>query len=217
MPKRPPDPPLAGLNPGGRIGETSGNCPGPGWPTTPPAGGHEEYSLDEYVRMWEADHCRKMTPQELRTLKAGCIGITALNLGTDGNPPLNNCYATLPQAKRRADEMKAGCASQGKTPRIFSKRFWSSGQPFTPDPTTGKVDMSGYKHDTWKPGDAAHDSHTNFDYGWYDERSNSWWHANHGEFGDPDDPMKVYRSSLPYYSRPLCDFDQQVFGVTCGP
>jgi len=41
--------------------------------------------------------------------------------------------------------------------------------------------------------------------------SNSWWHANHSEPG-----MKVYRSTLKHYSRPLLDFDSQIFSVTCG-
>ena len=87
---------------------------------------------------------------------------------------------------------------------IFSKRFYSDGQPYTPDPKTGKVDMSGYKYKA-KPG------LVNFDYGFYDESSNSWWHANHSEPG-----MKVYRSTKQHYSRPLQDFDKQVFSVACG-
>lgn len=48
----------------------------------------------------------------------------------------------------------------------------------------------------------------NFDYGWYDEESGSWLHANHAE---PN--MKVYQSTLEYYSRPLRNFDRQVFCV----
>jgi peptidoglycan hydrolase-like protein with peptidoglycan-binding domain len=96
---------------------------------------------------------------------------------------------------------------------IFSKRFYSNQDPdpekrkaadpnaFLPDPRTGQVDMSGYRYEA-RPG------YVNFDYGWYDEETNSWWHANHAEPG-----MQVYQSTLEYYSRPLLDFDRQVFSV----
>ena len=160
--------------------------------------------------MWEARHCRNMTSSEHSTLEHGCIGVTALNLGTGGRPDLNNSYATLEQAKRRAQEMKRECSAKGQKPRIFSQRFYSGGKSDVPDPVTGRVDMSGYDYKA-KPG------YVNFDYGWYDEQSDSWWHANHYETHDPDDPMVVYRSTLDYYSRPLIDFDSQVFCVACGP
>ena len=159
--------------------------------------------------MWEKENCRKMTPTEKDVLDHGCIGITALNLGVNKNPPLDNSYATLKQAKIKAATMKKKCAKSGKVPRIFSKRFYSDGDSYTPDPTTGKVDMSKYKYTAKpKPGGGTY---TNFDYGYYDEKSDSWWHANHAEPG-----MKVYRSTLKHYSRPLLDFDSQVFAVTCG-
>ncbi|GGH68768.1 hypothetical protein GCM10011318_09110 [Phaeocystidibacter marisrubri] len=62
--------------------------------------------------------------------------------------------------------------------------------------------MTGYNYES-KPG------YFNFDYGWYDDRgAGTWWHANHMEPG-----MKVYTSSLRYYSRPLLDFNRQIFGV----
>ena len=217
MPKRTPNAPASGANPGGGVGGAAATCPmGRPWPTSPP-NPHDEYSFDDYVKTWEAEHCRKMTPQELSTLKAGCIVITALNLGVNHNPPLNNCYDTLDHAKARANDMKATCAAQGLKPKIFSKRFYSSGNPYTPDPNTGKIDMSGYHYETKPPEADNPDGYTNFDYGWYDEKSNSWWHANHGDYRDPSNPMKVYRSTLSYYSRPLLDFDRQVFGVACGP
>jgi hypothetical protein len=52
-----------------------------------------------------------------------------------------------------------------------------------------------------------------FDYGWYDEETDSWWHANMGGPG-----MKVYQSDLEYFSQPLGSrdtpiFDRQVFTV----
>ena len=66
----------------------------------------------------------------------------------------------------------------------------------------------------------------NFDYGFYDPVTNNWWHANHceqikdstGKVINPGcnfDPgsMEVYESTLGHYSRPLYDFDKQVFCV----
>jgi hypothetical protein len=48
----------------------------------------------------------------------------------------------------------------------------------------------------------------NFDYGWYDEATNTWFHANHMEPG-----MTVYQSTLSNFSRPLLNFDRQIFVV----
>lgn len=97
------------------------------------------------------------------------------------------------------------------TAAIFSKRFWTKQDPswsdayakevFRPNASTGQVDMSRYRY-------VARPGYVNFDYGWYDEQNRNWWHANHGEPG-----MEVYQSTLPYYSRPLMDFDAQVFTV----
>ncbi|MGH4012941.1 MAG: peptidoglycan-binding protein [Pseudonocardiaceae bacterium] len=104
---------------------------------------------------------------------------------------------------------------------IFSKRFYSNQDPdwekrktpddkaFLPDEKTGQVDMSGYRYEARpNPDEGVGATYTNFDYGWYDEETDSWWHANHAE---PD--MEVYQSTLEYYSRPLVDFDRQVFTV----
>ncbi len=159
------------------------------------------YTVDEYITRWEAENGRKMTDAERKTLARGCIGITSLNLGKNGlpNPPLGESYATLDQAKARADEIEK---ATGRRPEIFSKRFYSGGKDYTPDPKTGKVDMSGYDYKA-KPG------YVNFDYGFYDEANDAWWHANHCEPG-----MKVYRSTNAHYSRPLLDFDKQVYCVS---
>jgi len=104
---------------------------------------------------------------------------------------------------------------------VFSKRFYSNQavsqedrldpnpDAFQPDPTTGQVDMSGYAYrGRPNPAEGPGAEFTNFDYGWFDEETDSWWHANNGE---PD--MTVYQSTLEYYSRPLLDFDRQVFTV----
>ncbi len=183
------------------------HCPqSSSWPTHTPERS-EQYTPEEYKRLWEEKNCRPMTISELETLARGCIGITAVELGQASglpNPDLTHSYSTFERAKEVANSMAAECNKSGSEPMIFSKRFYSSGKSYLPDPKTGRVDMSIYDY---KPKEGF----TNFDYGFYDESSNSWWHANHKEPG-----MKLYRSTLEHYSRPLADFDQQIFVVACG-
>jgi hypothetical protein len=177
-------------------------------------------SVEDYIRRWEAEHGRSMTAAERITLAKGCVGITMLNLGTSGAPDLSNCYGTFAQAyeaqKNMDDFLRAHFPD--RKARIFSKRFWSGNRDFTPDPTTGKVDMSG-DTSTARPG------FVNFDYGFWDEATGRWWHANHcdpatspagGECRrvyDVSNRMKVYESNLQSYSTALQDFDTQVFCV----
>ncbi|GAA2825517.1 hypothetical protein [Crossiella cryophila] len=96
------------------------------------------------------------------------------------------------------------------TAAIFSKRFYSKQNPNWTDEfaekmyranARGQVDMNSYRY-------VARPGYVNFDYGWYDENTRNWWHANHAEPG-----MKVYQSTFDYYSRDLLDFDRQVFTV----
>jgi hypothetical protein len=178
---------------------------------------------------------------ERATLDAGSIGITALHLGRGAhNPPLDLAFATLDHARRvqaalralgkrgaanladaiAADRVLRDLAHVGAalpapfdparwTPRIFSLRF------FAGDPTRfvadrrGQVDLTGYAYSAradaaGAPGDLL----MNFDYGWYDEDSDSWFHANHAAPG-----MTIFQSTLAHFSRPLRDFDRQVFCV----
>ncbi|UAK34560.1 hypothetical protein K8O92_12375 [Nocardia asteroides] len=146
----------------------------------------------------------------------------------------------LAQLRGVEDHLPPGNPSEWK-PVIYSKHFWSGQEMardssgnlvknkdglietraketpdatrFTPDPTTGQVDMSG-DYDQPKPG------HTNCDYGLYDEETGSWWHANHGdwrefpEFGDPAlDPMKVYQSTPEKFFSGYPDFDSSVICI----
>ena len=159
----------------------------------------EEYSLEKYVKLWESDMGRTMTSEEKATLAAGCVGITALNLG-GGMPATDECFMSFGDAKDRAEELKK---EKGSRPFIFSKRFWSMGKSFPVD-ADGRVDMS---NDT---GDGPVGS-TNFDYGWYDDVNNTWWHANHcdpksgsaecrKEYDPKTQPMKVYQSSKSHFS-----------------
>jgi len=174
---------------------------------------HKAYTVEQYIEKWEKEHGEVMTHEEKKTLGRGCIGITALNLFTIGMPDLSNCYDTFAQvwdAARKMNSFLAGSFPDRKA-IIFSKRFYSSGMDFEPDPKTGKVDMSGY-HYAPRPG------FTNYDYGLYDEETGKWWHANHCDTtlrANPKcgGPMEVYESNLQYYSRGLADFDRQVFCV----
>ncbi|NUS44858.1 MAG: FHA domain-containing protein [Mycobacteriaceae bacterium] len=135
--------------------------------------------------------------------------------------------------------LPAGSPSEWKAV-VFSKHFWSGqrmtwdrdhtgtpirdsdGKPqmramehpdpkkFVPDPRTGQVDMSDDLF-LGKPG------YCNFDYGWYDEQTKSWWHANHGEYRDAAaqqrDPMKVFQSSDEKFFAGTPGYDAVVFGI----
>lgn len=112
---------------------------------------------------------------------------------------------------------------------IYSKHFWSGqddttksdtshprgyleGTPdpdatrFSPDPATGQVDMSGDLNQA-KPG------YVNFDYACYDDETGSWWHANHGEYNDPNDPMMIYQSTSDRFFSGHSDFDSSVICI----
>jgi hypothetical protein len=103
---------------------------------------------------------------------------------------------------------------------VFSKRFYANQNPdwkkrqkkdtksFKPD-AKGQVDMNGYNYEPRPdPSVGPGENMINFDYGWYDEATNTWFHANHGYDG-----MKVYQSTLSNFSRPLQNFDRQIFVV----
>jgi hypothetical protein len=175
------------------------------------------HTFEAYIKKWEALHGKTMTDTERKVLARGCVGITSLNLGIIPNPDLSECYGSFEGAWNASRKMNEFLAVNfpDKKAIIFSKRFWSGDNDYTPDPQTGRVDMSKYDY-TAKPG------FTNFDYGFYDEATNKWWHANHCEPKisgpqckpkNPNEPMSVYESNLPYYSQPLQDFNEQVFCV----
>lgn len=213
-----------------------------------------EFSVRQYIAMWERKHGRRMTASERADLARGCIGITNLNLNSGSvDPPLEMSFDTFAQARRVARELNAILRARMSVTRfeqlvqghpllsrlhnvvsslpsgspgqwravVFSKRFYSNQAAnwnarrtprpgaFQPDPGTGQVDMSSYEYrGRPDPSSGRGAEFVNFDYGWYDEETNSWWHANHAQPG-----MKVYQSTLAYYSRPLLDFDKQVFCV----
>ncbi len=186
-------------------------------------GKQRKYTVDQYVEMWEAERGRPMTKAEKKTLARGCIGITALNIEAV-NPPLDNAYATFDQAKKVVDEWNAFIekhkgerTADGKVVGhfkavLFAKLFWSNQSPdpkerekpddtaFLPD-EDGKVDMSGYEYRAQGGG-----KWINFDYGFWDDDSNSFWHANHCEPG-----MEVYQSTKDKFAAGYLDFDRIVF------
>ncbi|MEH1886507.1 eCIS core domain-containing protein [Nostoc sp.] len=193
-------------------------------------GKQRQYSVEQYIEMWEAEQGRKLTDIEKQTLARGCIGITALDLSGGGNPPLDDCYATFDQAKAKIDKKNESLALQkdvalnlGMTELydsfkdqravLFAKLFWSNQDSdekkrkkpnknaFRPDKKTGEVDMSEYKY-LERPG------FVNFDYGFWDEASQSFWHANHSQPG-----MKVYQSTKEKFAKGYIDFDRIVYCV----
>ena len=179
--------------------------------------GHVSRTLtfDDYVRKWEAEKGRAITPDEKTELERGCVGISSIQIGADPLDKLDRCYDTFENSLRvaRADNekfRKAGMETSKKS-MIFSMRFWSGGRDYEPD-NRGRVDMSDYgsrldSGDAWKPKPGG-DSYVNFDFGYYDETTGMWWHANHRQPG-----MEVYESTLEYYSQALADFDRQIFCV----
>jgi hypothetical protein len=181
--------------------------------------------VEDYIDRWEKEHGQAMTPQEKKTLGRGCVGITALTMEDLHNPDLSNCYNTFAEVWAASKTMNSFLEANfpDKKAVIFSKRFWAGDTEYKADPRTGKVDLSGHHNDP-RPSTANYDP-VNFDYGLYDEKTGNWWHANHCSFpltGDVDcsdfrDPrMLVYESNLQSYSKPLFDFDRQVFCVAVG-
>ena len=184
----------------------------------------QAHSVQDYMTRWEKEHGHTMTEEEKQTLGRGCVGVSALTMEDLGNPDLTNCYDTFAQVWAAAKKMNDILETERPDRKaiIFSKRFWSSGKKFKPDPATGKVDMSE-QDDTPRPSTDTYDP-INFDYGLYDEKTGNWWHANHCDFPLSGDPqcsfgghrMEVYESNLQSYSKPLFDFDKQVFCVAIG-
>ncbi|MGF6227956.1 hypothetical protein QFZ27_001911 [Inquilinus ginsengisoli] len=171
-------------------------------------------TLAEYIKRWNKEHRLTMSSAETLTLARGCIGITALEIGTLGNPDLSNCYEGFAAALAAQKKMDAYLAANQADRKaiIFSKRFWTEEKP-PADKKTGKVDMSGYDYSP-----RPEPNMTNFDYGLYDEKSGNWWHANHCDTATLAKPkcggaMEVYESTLEHYSRPLQDFNRQIFCV----
>jgi hypothetical protein len=220
--------PSAGRSLGGpvqRLGDplsatTRTNAPAPAEGETP--GQQRKYSPDQYIAMWEKERGRTMTDAERKTLARGCIGIVALNTEST-NPPLDHAFATFDKAeelqktwnqyiKDNAGKDYGGGKLGDYHAYVFGKLFWSNQNPdrearkkpdekaFRPD-EKGRVDMDGYAYRD-QPG------YVNFDYAFWDEQTQSFWHANHCEPG-----MIVYQSTKEKFTKGYIDFDRVVFCV----
>ncbi|WP_147471707.1 hypothetical protein [Nocardia stercoris] len=122
-------------------------------------------------------------------------------------------------------EMTRGVPPAQLEPVIYAKRFWTGQFPnltgegpetlsmaepnpwsFAPDPVTGQVDMTADDF-------VGKYGYGNFDYGWYDRGSNTWWNADHGVEEGSDRPMLVFQKSPDAFFRSQPDWDAQVFGL----
>ena len=194
-------------------------------------GEQRKFSPEQYIAMWEKEQGRKLTPEEKQTIDRGCIGITANNLNGGGNPldSAEGTFSTFALAHAKMVEKNRTLDWMAKIPLLgeklagkaryvmFAKMFWSnqSDDPqkrkkpdenaFRPD-KKGNIDMSGYKYHE-RPG------FVNFDYAFWDEASQSFWHANHMDYGDPSDPMIVLQSTKEKFAAGYQDFDRVVYCI----
>ena len=182
-----------------------------------------KWSPDQYIEMWEAEQGRTMTKAEKKTLARGCIGIVALNLSGGGNPPLDHAYDSFDAAmnlvkkwNKFIDAHRGEVTSDGQVigqnwkAVLFAKLFWSNQKgteeerkksdpnAFKGDPNAdGKIDMTDYQYKA-QPG-----GYINFDYAFWDEQGQCFWHANHCEPG-----MQVYQSTKDKFAAGYIDFDR---------
>ena len=210
-------------------------------------GVERRFSLEQYITMWEKEQGRKITPVEKTTLERGCVGITAANLHGGGNPLnlAEKKFATFELAhKYMVDHNKLlddASKKRGSTigPAryvLFANLFWSNQSPdydkrlksddkaFLPDPKTGEIDMTSYYYEPRsridkdeKTGVESKNCYINFDYGFWDESSQCFWHANHITFKDPvkaaADPMKILQTTRANFVKGYLDFDRVVFCI----
>ena len=192
-------------------------------------GEQRRYSRQQFQQLWEEEQGNKLSDHWIGVIKYGCIGITANQL-TGGTPPTDLAYTTFAKAKQVADAKNTGLhRDEPKRWIVFGMHFWSNQDPdrekrklpdhsaFLPD-ADGKVDMTGYKS-------RARPGRINFDYGYWDEATQSHWHANHTDYDRlPDDPMLVFQSTRAKFSHVFeetpgetrygyVDFDREIFGV----
>lgn len=190
-----------------------------------------KWQKTDFHRFWEAEQGRRLTDSEKKTVDRGCIGITANNLEGGGNPSLVEVYDSFGAAyaamvKHNSTWWNTNISSTQYV--MFGMLFWSNQDPdvskranpnpsaFRGDPVTHKVDMTGYSY-------LAQPGKVNFDYGFWDTSTSSFWHANHMDSG-PVDPMIVYQSTRDKFAHHFTmpdgsdryayvDFDRAVYGV----
>ncbi|HUQ01288.1 MAG TPA: DUF4157 domain-containing protein [Kofleriaceae bacterium] len=210
-------------------------------------GTQRRWSPAQYIAQWEKEQGKEMTPEQRDTINRGCIGITAANLQGGGNPldyaegtwgDFEHAHKAMVEKNKLMDEMSAATDGGINPARyvLFAKLFWSNQSPnyedrfkpndkaYLPDPETGEVDMTGYKYRAQsrikkdpKTGLDKKSSYINFDYGFWDESSNCFWHANHMQYEDPEeaaaDPMIVLQSTKSKFTKGYLDFDRIIFCI----
>jgi LysM repeat protein len=190
-------------------------------PSIPKGDTSTKWSFEDYIKKWETQKGRPISAIEKQHLARGCVGVSAINTGQDPLSNLNWCFDSFAGSIKKAKELNVVLKAAGedsiKKVQIFSKRFYARPDKSYPTDSAGKVDMSAYSGEDRKPG------MVNFDYGFFDQETGMWWHANHCDPREGgilcrnkyslSERMYVYESTLEHYSRPLKDFDQQVFCV----
>jgi hypothetical protein len=172
------------------------------------------YSIDQFTKMWEAQF-HALSSSEANNVLRGCVGITALNLGVGPlvaptDLPSNKVYGTFAQARAISAAKNEGLGTiapgspiQGYV--VYAMLFWSNRDPddkkrgkpgpkaLRPDPKTGEVDMSkiGDIYALSRPPD-----YTNFDFGFWDESTQTFWHANHGTYTGMKTPEETKRACV---------------------
>jgi hypothetical protein len=195
-------------------------------------------SVDEQLNVYQG--CIGITKTNL-----GIIGETKA-------PPLTEVYGEFEQARAVAAKRNEALGPIDPTKPVsvwvmFGMLFWSNtatkenpkkGLPnepdrvpdlearetadpkaYRPDRVTGRVDMSTID-DVWTLGRA--DS-VNFDFGFWDELTGSFWHANHGTYDEMQTDEMIYQSTRDKFAHKLntsqgervtySDFDRVVYGV----
>jgi hypothetical protein len=115
----------------------------------------------------------------------------------------------------------------GKSVNIWTRRLGedlSLDEPNPPDQyetvmdaKTGQIDMTDYKYRPRSKDDGSGGTYVNFDYGFWDEASHCFWHANHKRYKDPAknaaSPMEVFQSTKEHFIAGYKDFDRAVFCI----
>jgi len=192
---------------------------------------HREWNKSDFHAFWEQEQGRKLSESEKKTIDRGCIGITANNLEGGGDPSLEEVYDDFATAQAAMVKHNNTWWNQNVSSTkyvMFGMLFWSNQDPdeskrmdpnpsaFVADPATRKINMTGYKYRR-RPGGV------NFDYGFWDDSTKSFWHANHKEYG-PVNPMLVYQSTKDKFAKKYtlpdgtirygyAEFDRVAYGV----
>jgi RHS repeat-associated protein len=175
--------------------------------TLNPSPEERNYSVNEFIsKAWPKMTGKEMTDKQKVRLEDGCVGITSCIIGMPGTTftILNGGYNTLGQAQDA--KKKAELTNPTAKFVIFSVRFYSADPvKFRPD-RSGKINMLGWDFNESRPGGGF-----NFDYGYLNEPTGMWWHANQANI--PKGSMIIKQGTLFDFSRPDPNFNRQIFVV----